>query len=275
MHHSSREAFADAAERTERRWPALCQKNNSSGFLRSLRSQDCKHAAAKEIGNRSPSLRRSPPSCAHALIPGGAKRLSHGRLTVSKGSPTPLTLLNFWFQADHKLKTGRPFKYDESQQEAIETLTMFGKSKRWARAKTVEKSYKTSPTAPTSRRRFRAPLQKIAVGSGKTKGHGFGCRAGNTSTFAASRRHRQGLRQDVSDNRANEMALEPLKFDSADGNIFREDPIRPKNSVSSGTLTAPCAAKAKRPYSEGALFLTNIQQFYERPDRGKDESPTP
>ena len=35
---------------------------------------------------------------------------------------TTRTLLNFWFKADHKLKNGRPFRYHESQQEAIETL---------------------------------------------------------------------------------------------------------------------------------------------------------
>ena len=28
----------------------------------------------------------------------------------------------YWFKADHKLKTGRPFRYHGSQQEAIETL---------------------------------------------------------------------------------------------------------------------------------------------------------
>ena len=35
---------------------------------------------------------------------------------------TTRTLLNYWFYSDHKLKTGRPFRYHASQQEAIETL---------------------------------------------------------------------------------------------------------------------------------------------------------
>ena len=35
---------------------------------------------------------------------------------------TTRTLLNYWFKTDHKLKIGRPFKYHNSQQEAIETL---------------------------------------------------------------------------------------------------------------------------------------------------------
>ena len=35
---------------------------------------------------------------------------------------TTRVLLNYWFSSDHKLKTGRLFKYHASQQEAIETL---------------------------------------------------------------------------------------------------------------------------------------------------------
>ena len=35
---------------------------------------------------------------------------------------TTRILLNYWFYTDHKLATGRPFRYHRSQQEAIETL---------------------------------------------------------------------------------------------------------------------------------------------------------
>ncbi len=35
---------------------------------------------------------------------------------------TTRTLLNYWFIADHKTRTGRPFKYYDFQREAIETL---------------------------------------------------------------------------------------------------------------------------------------------------------
>src|SRR5260370_14032838 len=35
---------------------------------------------------------------------------------------TTRILLNHWFHADHRLRTGLPFKYHASQQEAIETL---------------------------------------------------------------------------------------------------------------------------------------------------------
>ena len=35
---------------------------------------------------------------------------------------TTRILLNHWFSTDHKTRTGLPFRYHESQQEAIETL---------------------------------------------------------------------------------------------------------------------------------------------------------
>src|SRR4051812_10912783 len=35
---------------------------------------------------------------------------------------TTRTLLNYWFETDHRTRTGFPFKYHDSQREAIETL---------------------------------------------------------------------------------------------------------------------------------------------------------
>src|SRR2546428_2014567 len=35
---------------------------------------------------------------------------------------TTRILLNHWFETDHKLPTGRPFRYHHSQREAFETL---------------------------------------------------------------------------------------------------------------------------------------------------------
>ena len=35
---------------------------------------------------------------------------------------TTRILLNYWFLTDHKLRSGRPFRYHASQQEAVETL---------------------------------------------------------------------------------------------------------------------------------------------------------
>ena len=56
-------------------------------------------------------------------VPALREALKAWKAADCKGiTDTTRTLLNFWFRTDHKLKTGRPFKYHASQQEAIETL---------------------------------------------------------------------------------------------------------------------------------------------------------
>ena len=71
----------------------------------------------------------------------------------------------------------------------------------------------------------------------------------------------------------NVIVLERLKADFANGKIFREDPIRPKEFEIFWDFDCVMRGEGERAHSEGVLFLTNIQQFYERPDRGKDEEP--
>ncbi len=69
------------------------------------------------------------------------------------------------------------------------------------------------------------------------------------------------------------IVLERLKTDFANGSIFENDPVIPRELKSSGNLIALCGAIAERADAEGALFLTNIQQFYERSERNGDEEP--
>jgi type III restriction enzyme len=71
----------------------------------------------------------------------------------------------------------------------------------------------------------------------------------------------------------NVIVLERLKGDFANGNIFREDPIRPKEFGIFWDFDCVMRGEGERAHSEGVLFLTNIQQFYERPNRGKDDEP--
>src|SRR5260370_28477573 len=73
----------------------------------------------------------------------------------------------------------------------------------------------------------------------------------------------------------NLIVLERLKADFAAGKIFREDPIRPKEFDIFWDFDCVMRGDGERAHSEGVLFLTNIQQFYERPDRTQDEEPDP
>ena len=67
----------------------------------------------------------------------------------------------------------------------------------------------------------------------------------------------------------NVIVLERLKGDFANGKIFREDPIRPKEFEIFWDFDCVMRGEGERAYSEGVLFLTNIQQFYERAGAGQ------
>ena len=71
----------------------------------------------------------------------------------------------------------------------------------------------------------------------------------------------------------NVIVLERLKADFAAGKIFREDPIRPKEFDIFWDFDCVMRGEGERAHSEGVLFLTNIQQFYERPDRTQEDEP--
>src|SRR5207302_1553156 len=54
---------------------------------------------------------------------------------------TTRILLSYWFYTDHKLSTGRPFKYHSSQQEAIETLVFVWEFEKVRRRKGLLERY--------------------------------------------------------------------------------------------------------------------------------------
>jgi type III restriction enzyme len=80
-------------------------------------------------------------------------------------------LLNHWFYKDHRLRTGIPFKYHPSQQEAIETLIFVWEYEKIRTRKGLLERY------ATDLRDLRLPPYddfaryciKMATGSGKTK----------------------------------------------------------------------------------------------------------
>src|SRR6266446_6035075 len=58
-----------------------------------------------------------------ACVPALREAVKSWKTGGRKGiTDTTGVLLDFWFETDHKLKTGRPFRYHNSQREAIETL---------------------------------------------------------------------------------------------------------------------------------------------------------
>jgi len=71
----------------------------------------------------------------------------------------------------------------------------------------------------------------------------------------------------------NVIVFERLKEDFANGNIFRTDPLFPRHFKLFWEMECYMRGEAQRTHSNGALYLTNIQQFYERANASKEEEP--
>jgi len=188
---------------------------------------------------------------------------------------TTRTLLNYWFEASHKTRTGTLFKYYDFQREAIETLIYVWEVEKVRTRKDLLERYAQNVTdlhlPPDDG--FARYCTKMATGSGKTK----------VMALAVAWQYFNAVREqdEIAKDYAktflliapNVIVLERLKADFASGKVFREDPIRPKEFDIFWDFDCVMRGDGERAHSEGVLFLTNIQQFYERPDRTQDEEP--
>ena len=188
---------------------------------------------------------------------------------------TTRILLNYWFHTDHKLAGGLPFRYHISQKEAIETLVFVWEFEKVRTRKALLERY------AQDLRNLHLPLYddlaryciKMATGSGKTK----------VMVLAVAWQFLNAVRErnEVSEDYAktflilapNVIVFERLKLDFAGGRIFRVDPVIPKELEIFWDFDCIIRGEAEKAHADGTLFLTNIQQFYERPDRSEGEEP--
>lgn len=188
---------------------------------------------------------------------------------------TTRILLYHWFHTDHRLPTGLPFKYHPSQQEAIETLIFVWEYEKIRTRKGLLERY------ARDLRDLRLPPYddfaryciKMATGSGKTKVMAL---AVAWQFFNAMREPDHVAKQYAKTFLVlapNVIVFERLRLDFSAGQIFRNDPIIPKELEIFWDFDCVMRGEAEKAHAEGTLFLTNIQQFYERPDRSNDEEP--
>ena len=188
---------------------------------------------------------------------------------------TTKLLLNHWFKTDHRLPNGGPFKYHSSQQAAIESLIFVWEFEKVRTRKALLERY------AQDLRGVRLPPYdefaryciKMATGSGKTK----------VMSLVVAWQFLNAVRKDAETAKdyaktflliaPNVIVLERLKTDFTSGRIFKVDPIIPKELGIFWDLDCVMRGEGERAHSEGALFLTNIQQFYERPQRQDAEEP--
>jgi type III restriction enzyme len=188
---------------------------------------------------------------------------------------TTRILLKHWFDTDHRLPTGLPFKYHPSQQEAIETLIFVWEYEKIRTRKGLLERY------AQDLRDLRLPPYddfaryciKMATGSGKTKVMALAV----AWQFLNAMRESDEIAKDYAKTflilAPNVIVLERLKTDFSGGRIFRADPVIPRELAIFWEFDCVMRGEAEKAHAEGTLFLTNIQQFYERPDRSNEDEP--
>ncbi len=211
-----------------------------------------------------------------ACVPALREAVKSWKAGGRKGvTDTTGVLLSYWFEADHKLKTGRPFRYHDSQREAIETLIYVWEVEKVRTRKDLLERY--AQNAPDLRLaqydEFARYCTKMATGSGKTKVMSLAI----AWQYFNAMREQDEIAKDYAKTfliiAPNVIVLERLKGDFANGNIFREDPIRPKELGIFWDFDCVMRGEGERAHSEGVLFLTNIHQFHDRSDRASEEEP--
>jgi len=179
---------------------------------------------------------------------------------------TTKELLNFWFHTDHQLANGLPFKFHDAQREAIETLIfLFEIVKIRTRTELLEKYAVNVPDLrlPPYDEFARYAL-KMATGSGKTLVMAMSI----VWQFANHIRGGEGYANNFLIIAPNVIVFDRLRSDFESGRVFRTLPLIPKHLEWLWEMEYYIRGDTERTNSQGSLYLTNIQQFYERGSKG-------
>lgn len=204
-------------------------------------------------------------------VPAIRRAVEEWRAANYKGiSDTTRLLLNYWFKNDHRLPYGRPFVYHDSQKFAIETLIYLYEVARVRRHKDLVEKYagQNKDLRLLQYDDFARYCIKMATGSGKTKVISLVIA---WQYFNAIAEARDDFAQNFLILAPNVIVLERLRLDFANGKIYRTDPIIPPELKIYWDFECYMRGEAERASSLGALYLTNIQQFYERKNSDASE----
>jgi type III restriction enzyme len=185
-------------------------------------------------------------------------------------SDTTKTLFNYWFSTDHRSPDGRSFQYYYAQREALETLAWLYEVEQVRRHRDlVERFAKVPGIHVLQYDDFARYAIKMATGSGKTKVMALTIA---WQYFNAVAEGRDDYAKTFLVVAPNVIVFERLRSDFGGGRVFRTDPIIPPELRIFWEMDFYMRGDPERTSSQGALYLTNIQQFYERPGvPGTDE----
>ncbi len=224
---------------------------------------------AGQLGLFEPNLTTAP------CVPAIRKEVENWRANRYKGATeTTRLLLNYWFKNDHRLPNGLTFRYHDSQREAIETLIYLYEVVKLRRNKDLLErfAHNTPGLRLLKYDDFARYCVKMATGSGKTK----------VMSLAIAWQYFNAVIEPKDDYARtflliapNVIVFERLRFDFGDGGriAFLVDPVIPPELKIYWDFECYMRGESERPSSTGALYLANVQQFYERPDARADEEP--
>jgi len=205
------------------------------------------------------------------LVPGIREKVKTWREDGYKGiSDTTRVLLNYWFYTDHRLPNGRKFAYHYFQRESVETLIYLYEVAKVRRHKGLVETFATrSDLRLLQYDDFARYAVKMATGSGKTKVMSL---AIAWQFFNAVAEARDDFAKTFLLIAPNVIVFERLRTDFEGGRIFRTDPIvPPEMEIFWRDFQCYMRGEGERASSLGALYLTNVQQFYEGQNGGNDE----
>lgn len=191
-------------------------------------------------------------------------------------TPTSKTLLNYWFRNDHRLPNGFKFQYYPFQREAIETLIYLYEVARVRRHKDLIESYAQTAALAGGQLRllqyddFARYCIKMATGSGKTKVVAL---AVAWQYFNAVLEDERAYAKSALIIAPNVIVFERLRTDFEGGRVFRTDPIIPREFDLFWDVEFYMRGDSERASSQGAVYLTNIHQLYERENNASADEP--
>jgi type III restriction enzyme len=208
-----------------------------------------------------------------ACVPAIRKAVVEWRGAKYKGATgTSRQLLNHWFATDHRMPSGGAFRYHDSQREATETMIyLYEVAKTRTHRELLERFAPNIPGIHVLQYDdFPRYAIKMATGSGKTKvialamaWHYFNAIVENSDQYART----------FLLIAPNVIVFERLRTDFAGGRIFRADPMIPPELEVYWDVDCYVRGEPERASSQGAVYVTNIQQFHDRADTADDDEP--
>lgn len=204
-------------------------------------------------------------------VPGIREKVKVWREGGYKGATeTTQLLLNHWFYNDHRLPNGRKFQYHHFQREAVETLIYLYEVAGIRRHKNLVEMFATRRDLRLLQYdEFARYCVKMATGSGKTKVMSLVIA---WQFFNAVAEARNDFAKTFLLIAPNVIVFERLRTDFDGGQIFNTDPVIPNELRIYWDFQCYMRGEGERAGSLGALYLTNIQQFYER-ESGETNEP--